>query len=557
MNPTRNAVPALLALPISLLLVACGSTHGSFVDGGAGDATTDGKGDSGLVLGGDSGSVTGLEIVPGTSTLTVTNPASPGSEALKAMATYPDGSKHPVSASWTLDRFDIASIGAGSGVVTPSGAVFGNLNVTAKAGGHSATAKVNVVLKLVVHDPSIPPASEGLLTGATTPDPAVTSLAYPYDATVFPLGLMPPEIQWNGGAAGDDYLLHYTGPSFDLEIFTTADPPSRSTLTQALWNSLTSTAAASNVSLELHRLSGGMAYVSAKETWKIADANLRGEIYYWAINQGQIIGLDLASGTRAPVFVSGPSTSLGTPAPLNSGSPASPPWEDNGAGSRCVACHSVSKDGSTLVSTFARGGSTGPVGFVSPGKGSINVISDYQTSAIYNALTPDGAYGVANYSDKTMGLLSSSSGMPVASALDGQASLCDPVFSPDGKLFALASSCDPMFGYPVEFRTSNLTLYSFAAKAPFFSSPQTVVTSKGIGDALAFPSFSPDSKWIIFQRGDYSRAKYTDATMTPTHGNDDLYIVAARPGRRRSRSRTSTARRACPRRTSTSTTRRR
>ena len=514
---------------------ACGSSKNGFSktqgdSGTSSDAAADGGGDDGSsLIGGEGGMGTpmSLAITPGNSMLTVTDLSAPPTETLVAHVTYSGGAVVTTPAQWTIDRPDIASVDSG-GVLTPTAAVFGTANVKAVAAGLTATTPATVALALVVHDPSIPSGSETLLSGATTADPSVTSLAYPYDATVFPLGLPPPELQWNGGSAGDDYLVHFTGPSFDLQIFTTADPPSRYTLTTALWSSLTSTAAAANASVSLSRLSGGTAYASAKETWKVANADLRGIIYYWEISEGQIIQLDIASGMAQPVFASGPSQSLGAPTPINSGSPLSPPWEDNGSGNtRCVACHSVSKDGSTLMSVFSRQSSTGPVGFVSLASDQISVISDYTTNATYDALSPDGTYAVVNYGTKTMGMLASASATPVASALDGQSNLCDPTFSPDGTLFAYASSCDPGFGYPVEFRTSNLSLYSFATTAPYFTNPLTVLTSTGIGDAIAFPSFSPDSKWIVYQRGDYSRAKYTDSTMANVHGNDDLYITAA------------------------------
>src|SRR5439155_18611579 len=38
-----------------------------------------------------------------------------------------------------------------------------------------------------------------------------------------------------------------------------------------------------------------------------------------------------------------------------------------------------------------------------------------------------------------------------------------------------------------------------------------------------------DSKWVFFQRGDYSRAKYGDATHF-YHGSDDLFVAAAQAG---------------------------
>ncbi|HTQ41429.1 MAG TPA: hypothetical protein VMI75_01650 [Polyangiaceae bacterium] len=529
-------VALVLALASAALAPACGSSNqnGGFTpdassSGGDGSAGDDGSSD-GPSFGGDSshGAVVALSVTPKTSTITVTNPASPPTTTLTAVATYADGTNANVPASWTVDRFDIAGVGAASGKVTPTGTTFGIVTATASAAGKTATGAVTVDLKTAINPGNVPPAGQTSLNGATASDPGVTTFAYPYDGTVFPEGLLPPEQQWNGGAAGDQYSLHYTGPHFDLTVYFEADPPSRMTLPVTMWNSLTSSLASLPITVELHRLSGGTAYKSASQAWHVANANLRGDIYYWAINQGQIYKIDLASGMRSPVFDSGPSTSLGTPTPLNSGSPNSPPWEDNGAGKRCVACHSVSKDGSTLVSVFSRysPGSTGPVGFVSLATGAIADISDYTTDGIYDALSPDGAFSVVNYSDKSMGLVVSSTAMPAASALDGQTNLCDPVFSPDGTLFALAANCDPGFGYPVEFRTSNLVVYSFSKTAPYFTNPQTVVTSSGQGDAIAFPSFSPDSKFVFFQRGDYSRAKYG----TNQHGNDDLYVVPAQAG---------------------------
>lgn len=529
------ALVAVVALALALAACGSGNSSNGFTggDGGTGsDATADTgtPGDDGGMLLGDGGlgTPTSLAITPANSTLTVTSLSMPQTEPLTAKVTYSGGSTISMPATWSVDDPAIATITSG-GVVTPGGTTFGKINVTATVGSLTAKTTVTVVLNLVVTSPSVPTANQSTLGGATGADPAVTSFAYPYDQTVFPLGLQPPELQWNGGAAGDQYLLHLTAPNLDVAVFTTADPPSRFTLTQALWNTIATTAATQNVAVQLNRLSGSHAYVSAKQTWKIANADLRGIIYYWEISVGQIVGLDLATGMTQPVFDSGASATLGTPAPLNSSGAPTPPWEDNGAGKKCVACHSVSKDGSTLVSIFSKSspGSTGPLGVVSLANASITAISDYTTDGTYDALTPDGAYSVVNYSGKTMGMLATASATPVASALDGQANVCDPTFSPDGTLFALASNCDPGFGYPVEFRTSDLTLYSFSASAaPYFTNPQTVLTSAGLGDAIAFPSFSPDSKFIVFQRGDYSRAKYTSGT-TNTHGNDDLYIAPA------------------------------
>jgi hypothetical protein len=495
------------------------------VDGGRGDGTV------GFDLDGAQPEAKTLEIDPADSVITVTDLATTQTASLTAKATFADGSKRGVPASWTLDRSDIAGIGAGTGVVTTSNATFGKCNVTAKALGLEAKTTITVKLQARIAL-GVDPGDQSKLDAATAADPSVTKLAYPYDATVFPKGLLPPEVMWNGGASGDSYLLKLTGNSLDLSIYTKADPPSRFAPTKKVWDALTTTLAGSDANVELRRLTGGTsAYVSARQKWTIANANLRGSIYYWAIDQGQIIKIDLTTGQRGPVFDSGPYNQMQTPAPLNNGNPRTPVWEDNGAGKRCVACHAVSKDGSTLASIFTRESSTGPLGFVSIGNAQVRSIGDYEQNGVFTALTPDGQLGVINTGAKRMNLVDAVSGQAVPSALDSMVDVCDPVFSPDGTKLALATSCDPGFGYPVEFRTSNLSLFDFAQPTRAFTNLRDIVTSTGIGDAIAFPSFSPDSQYVFFQRGSYSRAKYGDNQNGQfLHGVDDLYVVRAQQG---------------------------
>jgi hypothetical protein len=65
-----------------------------------------------------------------------------------------------------------------------------------------------------------------------------------------------------------------------------------------------------------------------------------------------------------------------------------------------------------------------------------------------------------------------------------------------------------------------------------FSNPRTVLVGgspdAGVPDAIAFPSFSPDSQWIFHQRGNNSRAKIN--FNQNEHGSDDLFVVAAHAG---------------------------
>jgi hypothetical protein len=524
----RLAVVLAAALCPVVCAVSCSSAdHSSFcssatcIDSGLPDV--DGAAMDGPVLVGDHGAPKSLAVVPASSTLQVTDVTNLPNAKLTAQVTYTDGTTGTVSASWTIDRFDIASIGAGTGVVEPTGTVFGVVTATATALGLTGSTKLTVSLQTTVNLSNIPAGDAMQLAGATTADPAVTYLDYPYDKTVFPRGLVAPEMMWDLGTAGDEYLVHYVAPGIDLSVLTTADPPSRFTLKQNLWDLLVASAAGNDVKVELRRFSSGVAYLSTTQTWHVATANLRGLVYYWNVSQGQILLADPTVAMSSPAFTPGSYQILGNPRPQNSGLPKTPPWENNGLGDQCVGCHAAAKNGSTLAAVFSTGATSGPLGFVGMQSQQVSAIGDYTAFGMLSAIVPDGSLAVMNTATRTMQLIDSSTGLGVSSALDLLTGVCDPVFSPDGTLFALAANCAGGSGQPIEFASSDLVIYDFAQTTDVFGNARTVVASGGAGAALAFPSFSPDSKWIVFQGGSYSRAKYG----AQLHGQDDLYVVAA------------------------------
>jgi len=186
-------VGAVLTVVVTLFL-ACGPSQTSSFCSGATCGSDGGSGGDGTmsIFGTDHGAPQSLAITPAASTLPVTDLTNLPSEQLSAKLTFTDGTTSNVTASWSVDRFDIASIGAGSGVVEPTGNVFGVVTVTALTQGLSATTTVTVTLKATVNLSNFSPGDVTALAGATDPDPQVTALAYPYDKTVFPTGLLAP-----------------------------------------------------------------------------------------------------------------------------------------------------------------------------------------------------------------------------------------------------------------------------------------------------------------------------------------------------------------------------
>ncbi|MFT3774530.1 MAG: hypothetical protein QM820_54935 [Minicystis sp.] len=527
----RFVLVGSLSLTLAVAGYACGGGGGNNNTGGTSSSGTGGHnptgggngngasdaGDEGLFA--NHGKVVSLAITPGSGTIDVSNGA-PAAKQFQAQATYEDSFVNPnADADWSFDRLDLAQVDQ-NGNVTANGNLGGQGTLTASLGGVTATATVAVALHVDQNPANLDPAGQAAFNG---PDgnPSGTML-YPYDKTVFARGLLAPELMWEGGAAGDVYLVHVSEASFDAKFYITADPPSRFTIPQDIWTQLTQTNGGDDVQVDVQRLSGGQAHQVMHTTWKIAQGSLRGSIYYWAVNTGQLMKIAPGAASPVVVFDSGPADQLGTPTPSGYNG-ATPPWESGGNNKRCVACHTVSKDGSTIAAVFERKGSTAsPWGTIDLTQNPANVVqmTPYLSDTIYLGISPDGAYAVANDVKLKMTLANAKTGAVVPSALDSQPDkMADPAFSPDGKLLAFSSYVTG--SYPVEFWRADLDIFDFDPAAPAFANRRTLANGGNL--AIAFPSFSPDSKWVFYQKGDYSRARYGAAGDLT--GHNDLYMV--------------------------------
>ncbi len=524
MRTTSSLLVLSLAATLSCAVAGCsddtnasggaGASGGSG-HGGAGAGATGGTGGEGFV---DHGEVVSIHIDPPSATIDVQNGAATEA-SFTAIATYADQFEAPVQPAWTFDKPQIALVNGG-GTVTASGARGGTGVLTATYQGLTADADVTVKLHFT-DNPAGLTDSEIDLFDAPDADPSGT-LLYPYDKTVFARGILAPELMWGGGTAGDFYRVRIVDTDVDANFFVTADPPSDFSMSQTFWQALTESNSGGSVSVEITRLSGGQAHAPMTESWQIAQGSLRGTIHYWAVNTGQLMRISPGAASPTVVFDSGPYDQLGSPAPSNYNNTV-PPWESGGNGKRCVACHTVSKDGSTIAAVFERKGSTAsPWGTIdlTAQPPSVQQITPYDSTAIYLGISPDGQYVIQNDVAMRLRLFAGPTGTPIASALDGYPdNVCDPAFSPDGTKVAFSSNVQGY--YPVEFFGANLDVTDFDPLTATFSNRRLI--APGGGAAIAFPSFSPDSAWVFFQMGDYSRARYGAAGDQT--GHDSLYMV--------------------------------
>ena len=484
-----------------------GATNDASVTDSAGPAT-----DGGPMFGGGDGSTAALTISPLHPSLTVTGPGS------TLQFTAMEGSS-TVQPQWTLDTVDIGTISS-TGLFTASGLVGGVTTVTATLGSLTASTTLTVLLQLSANPGNVAPGTQSQLTGGGTAD-AAFAWVYPYDGTVFARGIGAPVLQTSD--AFDAAYLHIMLNGLDYQGFYGASSPGRITLTPALWQSITETATAgAPVKVAITKISGGMVTGPVTQTWTVAQGNLRGTIYYNSYNS-QIAGntgaiMSLRPGQASPnVVVAG-----------------------------CRVCHTVSADGSTMVSANepTSGTATDSVWNLKADAG-----AGYQApnrTWVFGALYPDGSKflnygaiqnvgnpdapwapdvrGVGQHGNLPITLYNTTTGAVIASTgLTAAPSAMMPTFSADGKMIAFTH-------YDLD-QGHTVAVMDFDNATNTFSNLRDVATLSAT-QYVGWVAITPDDNFVFFAAGthiEYSTISDSPGDTTyPANCQDptsDLYIA--------------------------------
>ncbi|HET6280853.1 MAG TPA: hypothetical protein VFH73_07805 [Polyangia bacterium] len=432
----------------------------------------------------------------------------------------------PPRITWAVDNVAIGSVG-GDGVFTPNGTVGGVATVTATVGAGVATTTITVDVDITDNPNTLNPMDTATLKAGGQGDPQFKWL-YPYDKTVFPRGLTPPTIQF-AGTGSRATLMTITAPHFHYQQFTNLNDPLQVKIPPAIWKGLTFTAGPKvPVNVTVNKLAGNLGSGPVTQTWFIAPASINGVIYYstytgsmLAMGQGGIIRIPAGKDAELVVSAGG-----GVVGGVNNGN-------------KCTACHSVSANGSVLAAGSQNApnamGDWNPVtsqtyDLTPTGAATVRTQSTDGQLFSFVGLTPDGRmglvsglapkrnwpflpHGVFSTPGTPSKLVDTATGMDIVSPSLGQLVqyASTPAFSPDGAQVAFINSdklgamCTDKTCTGACLQTCQrvLSLMDFDGKAspPAFSNLRDLVAGAGAGAAVAWPTFLPDGKGVIFQQG--------------------------------------------------------
>lgn len=477
---------AFLLLPASLAFGPACSCAGDSADGSGAGSTQSGPSSSGTGGSTSTGFVDGdfvsIEIEPASAQIVVVNGAVPAATSFTAFGVRADGTRTNISPQWSYTRPDVAQT-SNAGAVSATGLLGGSGTLRATLDALQGQAEVSVKLVYDSNPSNVPQDVQDLFDNASVADPSM-ALLYPYDQTVFPRGLMGPVVQWNGGGASDVYRVHVESPYFELEAWGAVPPPSRfafPTLPDDLWRKLTDSTVG-DLAVRVQRYDGATAYQPVAQTWKIAPGNLAGTIYYWEVNQGNVVR-------------------------LRPGAPGPEQFLQKPAGVTCVACHSVSADGSTIVASFQGGYS--PWGTFDAETGSSIYATDISSG--FQAISPSGSHVLWGHwnsgsfgGDGLLKLSTRDDSTVLAQLASPGAQPSHPAWSKDGNKIAFAGRTD---GNGLDFTQSTLWIADVSTNPPSFSNSMQIVANDAARPTVTFPTFSPDSKWVAFMRSTQARTR--------------------------------------------------
>jgi hypothetical protein len=323
-----------------------------------------------------------------------------------------------------------------------------------------------------------------LLAGGS---PGGMRMLYPYDGTVFPRGLKAPLVMWDGANAqgASAVYVHIKAGSFEYKGCAAPSAPDQLQIPQDVWEAAgkKTRGKPDPFTVELSVLRDGAVAGPIKTQWIIAQATIKGSVYYNSYTSLKAI----ASGVIGGVVLRIPPGGEAEPYVAN----------------ECNGCHSVSANGKRLVTQTLGLGARSldisgnmPAQRSAPGRGA------------YVAMYPDGS----RYVRPAIGVEVARATLTAAlSLLDTSAALIEtdtsnviaspglpagalmPSFSPSGRLLVYTDSASP--------NARAIAAVDFDGASNSAANPRMLFDDTSGNTRAGWPFALPDDQGVIFVRG--------------------------------------------------------
>ncbi len=368
--------------------------------------------------------------------------------------------------------------------------------------------------EVVRHAPGTPTDAASRFRAPAVSDPVRSAtLHYPLDRVVFPRNVAPPEAQWEPvGAMGDVFRVRVSAATPLLTGYTLHNGAAfrhSFAFDPDVWTALADRVPARELTLAVDRWDSARNQVVPGTPVRIrfARGSIAGAVYYWTLGefgatQGRVLRLYQGTGG-----VSRPENFLPNPPPRRNGE-------------RCAACHNLSRDGNRLALSLGDGEFGGVFDVTSDLTGANPpAVFNFTESWFFAAFNPDGSRIFMTDSERRASLLDGRTGRRLPVGGDPLPTATHPAWSPDGRSLAFVSSADEAWN-PTRGDLSVMDVPS----ADRFSPPRVLhrgtdlATAPEEGTLDAYPTFSPDSRFIAFSHG-------TRVLLSAPRASSAIYMV--------------------------------
>jgi len=449
-----------------------------------GDASTDGAGRDAVPVDVPRAplptDLVSIELLPQNPVVTVRG-TTPGMVSFQVRGRQRNGVTRGVTQllRFSLDAPALGMIHADSGLFTASGV--GGVSVvrvstvdgTALSAQTMVTVNVRSTTQVEVTDAERDGFDAIRATGAAGETPAIN---YPLARAVMPQNVFPPNLQWtprHGNREREElWRVRLSRTHSVLEAYLRGNPefPNAWRPPRAAWVAFAQSDVNSPITLTVSVLSRGVVRESEARVFRTVDAVIAGSVYYWSPDIASLARVDVADA-RLVHFLPNP-------------------------GDRCIGCHTVSRDGNRLVgylegsrNSLALYDLTRPL-TANPAPTEARVTSADRRCTSFS---PDGSRIVSGDCDtepsgRPFTILDGRTALPVTangSPGDGY----DPEWSPDGQLIAYSTRADAI-------------AVTAVMPGDRFGAATVLHTPSGASTTVDWhPTWSPDSRWLLFQRG--------------------------------------------------------